>query len=256
MNDSIWSGMTSIKLDLVGTQRVNQPGLVSQPAIIDPEDLLLRDEEFLFEQEHFKDFKNDDNDSRLKSEILQGNSHALVSMSSPPKIKVTNPAADLIKVEDFQDMGSSSVKNRDAHLQDTRSSAMKSPMQELRKSHLGNLDPYSLDHELGDSAILQSGTILRNNHGAGQPNSSNLPKISKKMLKDKLRRAKQRNDQLMRQVEELQAQLDGRQLVASDNGDETPLVFKDVGDKETTKKTQITKSFQKNNHRPTSQLQE
>jgi len=49
-------------------------------------------------------------------------------MSSPPKIKLTNPAADLIKVEDFQDMGSSSVKNRDAHLQDTRSSAMKSPM--------------------------------------------------------------------------------------------------------------------------------
>ena len=60
----------------------------------------------------------------------------------------------------------------------------------------------------------------------------------------------------MRQVEELQAQLDGGQLVASDNGDETPLVFKDVGDKETTKKTQITKSFQKNNHRPTPQLQE
>ena len=49
------------------------------------------------------------------------------------------------------------------------------------------------------------------------------------MLKDKLKRAKQRNDQLASQVKQLQAQLEGQEVVESDDGQETPLLFREAG---------------------------
>jgi len=56
------------------------------------------------------------------------------------------------------------------------------------------LDTYSLDNEgMADSTVLRSG-------GGPPTNPSGLPKVSKKMLKDKLKRAKQRNEQLAAQV--------------------------------------------------------
>jgi len=59
------------------------------------------------------------------------------------------------------------------------------------------LDAYSLDNEgMADSTILRSGR-------GPLTNPSGLPKVSKKMLKDKLKRAKQRNDQLAGQVKQL-----------------------------------------------------
>jgi cell division protein FtsB len=49
------------------------------------------------------------------------------------------------------------------------------------------------------------------------------------MLKDKLKRARQRNDQLAAQVKQLQTQLEGREVVESDDDQETPLVFREAG---------------------------
>ena len=57
-----------------------------------------------------------------------------------------------------------------------------------------------------------------------------MPKLSKKMLRDKLKRAKQRNAELLSQVKTLQRQLDGRaQTVESDDNTDEPMVFRETG---------------------------
>jgi len=66
MNDSIWSGMTSLKNDL-GVARSSYPKPLEVNAGTNPEDIdLLRDEEMLFEEEHFQDFKFNGDDNALK----------------------------------------------------------------------------------------------------------------------------------------------------------------------------------------------
>ena len=70
MNDSIWSGMTSLKNDL-GVARSSYPKPVEvNLGRSNPEgdvDLLRDEDEILFEVDHFKDFKftGDDNALRL-----------------------------------------------------------------------------------------------------------------------------------------------------------------------------------------------
>jgi hypothetical protein len=50
------------------------------------------------------------------------------------------------------------------------------------------------------------------------------------MLKDKLKRAKQRNAELLSQVKTLQRQLEGRaQTVESDDNTDEPVVFREAG---------------------------
>ena len=66
MNDSIWSGMTSLKQEL-GMPRSSYPRPLDINAGTNPEDIdLLRDEDILFEEEHFQDFKFNGDDNALK----------------------------------------------------------------------------------------------------------------------------------------------------------------------------------------------
>ena len=71
---------------------------------------------------------------------------------------------------------------------------------------------HSLEDDLmgGDSTVLRSshyaaatGSQRQQNHPTNSMNASGLPKVSKKMLRDKLRRAKQRNVELAEQVRRL-----------------------------------------------------
>ena len=105
---------------------------------------------------------------------------------------------------------------------------MRSPIQDAGKSHLGNLNAFSLDDDddLLDSTVMKS-TVQAAGGGAG---TSTLPKLSKKMLKDKLKRAKQRNAELLSQVKTLQRQLEARdQTVESDDNPDEPVVFREAG---------------------------
>lgn len=92
-------------------------------------------------------------------------------------------------------------------------------------------------------------TVLRSSHYAGgrgqnpAGNASGLPKVSKKMLRDKLKRAKQRNAELAEQVRRLQAQVEGMEEVHSDEGAmDEPVVFRGVGGKKRVARTQKTKT--------------
>ena len=95
------------------------------------------------------------------------------------------------------------------------------------KSHPGTLNAFSLDDndDLLDSTVMKS-SVLAGNEGAG---TSTLPKLSKKMLRDKLKREKQRNTELLSQVKTLQRQLDERlEIVESDDNPDEPAVFREV----------------------------
>ena len=126
MNDSIWSGMTSIKHDFGTQPKLSQPtisqtkpSMLSLPKdkadegnpeeekkqqVLKEDDLnLLRDEEMLlYEEDYFPGFKNSNNVNNNKDvvddlQIRPGNINA-ISQSSPPKMK---GLTQITKIQDF-----------------------------------------------------------------------------------------------------------------------------------------------------------